>query len=45
MEELVELADGPTGCVKVAWGGCMLAWIFVVTISTVVRRRRRLDQT
>jgi hypothetical protein len=32
----VELADGSIGCGKVARGGCLLAWNFVVTMSTVV---------
>jgi len=29
--ELAKLADGPTGCGKLARGGCSLAWNFSVT--------------
>ena len=32
VDELVKLADGPTRCGKVARGGCVLAWNFVVTM-------------
>ena len=35
-EELAELADGPTGRGKMARGGCLFAWNFSVTRSTVV---------
>ena len=30
------LADGPTECVEVARGGCVLIWNFSVTGSTVI---------
>jgi hypothetical protein len=35
VEELAELADGPSGCGGVARGGCLFDWNFSVT-----RRRR-----
>ena len=35
VEELAKLAVGPTGCGKVARGGCLLAWNFRVTRSAV----------
>ena len=41
VDELVELADGPTGCVTVARGGCLLAWNFVVIMSTVLTEAER----
>ena len=31
----MELLDGPTGCGKVARGGCVLTWNFSATRSTV----------
>jgi hypothetical protein len=31
VEELPELADGPTGCSEVASGGCAVAWNVRVT--------------
>jgi hypothetical protein len=42
VEELAELADGPTGCGEVARGGCSFAWNFSVKRSlvlTVAERR------
>jgi hypothetical protein len=39
--QLVELADGPTGCGKVARGGCLLAWNFLVAMSTVLTEAQR----
>ena len=36
MEELAELADGPTGRGEVVKGGCSFAWDFSVTMSTVL---------
>jgi len=35
VEELAKLADGPTGCGIAARSGCLLAWNFSVTGSTV----------
>jgi hypothetical protein len=35
VEELAKLADGPSGCGNVARGGCLLAYNFIVTRSTV----------
>ena len=35
VEELEELADGPTGYGDVARGGCLFAWNFNVTRSSV----------
>ena len=32
VDELMELADRPTGCGTVARGGCLLAWNLVVTM-------------
>jgi hypothetical protein len=37
----VELADGSTGCVEVARGGCLFAWNFSVTRSTVPTEKER----
>lgn len=37
VEELVELVDGPTGCGKMARGGCLYARNFSVTMSTVLK--------
>jgi hypothetical protein len=34
VEDLTELADGPTRCGEVAWGGSLFAWKFSVTRST-----------
>jgi hypothetical protein len=31
VEELAELADGPTGCGEMARGGCLCTWNFSVT--------------
>jgi hypothetical protein len=36
VEELEELADGPSGCEEVARGGSLCAWNFSVTRSTVI---------
>ena len=46
-EEFPELADGPSGCGKVARGGCFFAWNFSVIISTVLAEvgEKKLDQT
>jgi hypothetical protein len=44
VEELAELADGPTKCGEVARGGCLFDGNFSVTSSTVltqVERRTR----
>jgi hypothetical protein len=32
VEELPELADGPSGCGEVARGGCLFAWNFSVAV-------------
>jgi hypothetical protein len=40
VEELEELADGPTGYVEVTRGGCLFAWNFSVTRSSVGLRTR-----
>jgi len=44
---LAGLASGSTGCVEVARDGCLFAWNFWVTRSTVLRvgAWERLDQT
>jgi hypothetical protein len=34
--QLVELAEGPTGCGEVAMDGCSLAWNFGVTRSAIL---------
>ena len=39
--ELVELADGRTGCGEVARGGCLFAWNFGMTRSTVLIEAER----
>jgi hypothetical protein len=39
----VEMADGPTGCGKMARGGCLLAWNFSVTRSTVLKLSMRMS--
>jgi hypothetical protein len=39
--ELVELAGGPNGCGEVARGGCLFAWNFIMTRSTVLWEARR----
>jgi len=39
VEDLAELADGPTGCGKVARGECLFAWNFRVTRSTLLAER------
>jgi hypothetical protein len=36
VDELAELADGPTGCGEVARGTYLFAWNFSVTRSTVL---------
>jgi hypothetical protein len=36
VEELAELADGPTGCGDVAWGRCLFVWNFSVTRSPLL---------
>jgi hypothetical protein len=36
LEELAELADGPTRCGELARGGCLCAWNFSVTRSFVL---------
>jgi hypothetical protein len=43
--QLAELADGPTGCGKVARGGCSLAWNFSVTRSAVLTEAGRRART
>jgi len=43
-----ELVDGPTGCGKVARGGCSFAWNFSVAMSNVlpeVERRTTRNTT
>jgi hypothetical protein len=48
VEELVELADEPTGCGEVVWGGHLLAWNFSVTRLAVlmeVERKARPNMT
>jgi len=44
VKNLAELAEGPTGCGKVARGGCLFAWNLSVTRTTVrtEAERRRL---
>jgi hypothetical protein len=37
VEELAELADGPTGCGEAARGGCSFAW----TVLTVAEKNTR----
>ena len=39
--QLVELEDGPTGSGTVARGGCLLAWNFLVTMTTVLTEAER----
>jgi hypothetical protein len=41
VEELAELAEGPTVCREVARGGCLLAWNFSVTRLTVLTQGER----
>ena len=41
MEEIAELADGPTGCDQLARGGCLFACNFSVTRSTVLTQAER----
>jgi hypothetical protein len=36
MDDLAELADGPTGCGEVARGGCSLSWNCSVTKTAVL---------
>lgn len=44
MEELAQLADGPTGCGEVTTGGCLFACKFIVTRSTALTEgEKRLD--
>jgi hypothetical protein len=48
VEELVELAEGPTVCGKVRKNGCLFAWNFRDTQSTVLtemERRTRPNMT
>ena len=40
VQELAELADGPTGCVEVAWGGCLCVRNFSATRSPVLMGRK-----
>jgi len=42
LEEIAELADGPTGCTEVARGGCLFAWNFSVSRSTVLTETERI---
>jgi hypothetical protein len=35
-EEPAEPSDGPIGCGEVVRGGCLFAWNFVLTNSTVL---------
>jgi hypothetical protein len=46
VEELAGLADEPSGIGEVARGGCLFAWNFSVTRSTVLNegREKTLDQ-
>jgi len=37
VEKFAELADGSTGCGEVAKDGCLFAWNFRMTRSTVLR--------
>ena len=39
VEDLGELADGPSGCGEVASGECLFVWKFSVTSSTVLTER------
>ena len=41
LEDLAELADEPTGFGEVARGGCLFAWNFSVTRSTVLTEAER----
>lgn len=43
VEELVELADRPTGCGEVVRVGCLCAWKFSVARSTVFMEAERHD--
>jgi hypothetical protein len=43
--ELVELAEGPTGCCKMARGGCRYAWNFSVTRSAVIEVAERRSRS
>ena len=49
VQELAELADGLTGCNKVAGGWCLVAWNFSVTKSTVLtgvdKRHQKTPET
>ena len=48
MDELAELADGPTGSGETARGGCLFAWNISVTrstVRTVAERRTRPHMT
>jgi hypothetical protein len=38
VEDLAELAEGPTGCGEEARGGCLFAWNFSVMSSAVHNR-------
>lgn len=35
--------DGPTACGEVVRGGCLFAWNFSLTVSTVLTRGREKD--
>jgi hypothetical protein len=41
VEELAQLANGPTGCSGVARGGCLCQWNFSVTRSNVLTQAER----
>ena len=43
VEDLEELADGPTGCGELARGGCVLFWNFSVTRSAVLTEADRKE--
>jgi len=47
VKETADLAVGPTGCGDLARGGCLFAWKFNATRSTVFTEAERegLDQT
>jgi len=44
VEELAELADEPAGCGDMARGGCLCAWNFSVTMSTVFKETVRVSR-
>jgi hypothetical protein len=41
VEELAELADGPSGCGEMVRGGCVFACNFSLTRSTVLKQAER----